>query len=193
VRGTFLFLAIAVLLGACDNKRGEIHSYYPVDSLIEAQVSYLAESHASLTKEATIGTNQEDVILSKDTTGWRHELEVFAQLNDINKPTNIGKYHIEPGLKDINSNLLVYSMESTDARPVVFFKIYYLGNRGNIRKIEARYHEQNSLLTSIRNLTMNFEGINNKIVLTSYSITGGQKMLLGDSVQFSVNGMITLP
>jgi hypothetical protein len=30
-------------------------------------------------------------------------------------------------------------------------------------------------------------------VLTSYSVSGGQKMYLGDSVQYKVQGLITLP
>lgn len=199
MRSIFFFLAVAVLVWACKNERKQTVFYYPIDSLIEAQVFYLSESHASLSKKATIDGEHDEIVTPKDTTGWRHELNVFAQLNDINKPSNYRKYRVETGKRDANSNLLVYSMESNDSLPVDYLKIYYLSDLNNIRKIEARYHEENSLLgkarllSSSRLLTMNFENINNKIVLTSYSITGGQKTLLGDTVQFSVNGMITLP
>jgi len=197
VRFTILLIAVVLLFTACENQRSNATRYYPVDSLVEAQVFYLYESKARLTKTATIGANHEQTTTTKDTTRWRHELAVFAQLDDINKPSNAAMYNVENGSPDVNSNLLVYALEAKDDPehpiPVVLFKVYYLGNLNNIRKIEGLYREENSLLTSSRKLSMNFENINNKIVLTSYSVTGGQKMLMGDSVQYSVTGMITLP
>lgn len=187
------------MLFACENERKETAYYFPMDSLVEAQVFTLFESGGRLSKEAVIGDKHEQGAMVNDTTGWRNELSIFAQLNDINKASNRGLYRVEKGKRDVNSNLLIYSMECTESRPVEYLKIYYLGDLKNVRKIEARYHEEDlllssaRLLSSTRQLTMNFENINNKIVLTSYSITGGQKTMLGDSVQFSVNGMITLP
>lgn len=199
VRVSFLLFALALMLFACENGRKETTYYFPMDSLVEAQVFTLFESGGRLSKEAVIGDKHEQAGMVNDTTGWRNELSIFAQLNDINKASNRGLYRVEKGKRDVNSNLLIYSMECTEPRPVEYLKIYYLGDLKNLRKIEARYHEEDlllssaRLLSSTRELTMNFENINNKIVLTSYSITGGQKTMLGDSVQFSVNGMITLP
>lgn len=196
MRFAILLIGVVLLFTACENQHSA-KRYYPVDSLVEAQVFYLYESNAKLTKTATIGANHEQTSTTKDTTGWRHELAVFAQLDDINRPSNAAMYNVENALPDVNSNLLVYALEAKDDPehpiPVVLFKVYYLGSRENIRKIEGLYREENSLLTSSRRLSMNFENINNKIVLTSYSVTGGQKMLMGDSVQYSVTGMITLP
>lgn len=197
MRFTILSVGVVLLFTACENQRGNTTRYYPVDSLVEAQVFYLYESNAKLTKTATIGANYEQTTATHDTTGWRHELAVFAQLDDINKPSNVGMYNVETAIPDLNSNLLVYSMESKDdpdrPTPVMFFKVYYLGSRENIRRIEGLYREENSLLSSSRRLSMNFENINNKIVLTSYSVTGGQKMIMSDSVVFAVTGMIALP
>jgi hypothetical protein len=39
---------------------------------------------------------------------------------------------------------------------------------------------------------MEFQEIEGQTVLVSYSIEGGQKMFLGDSVQFSVKGTVTI-
>jgi hypothetical protein len=72
-------------------------------------------------------------------------------------------------------------------------KIFYLDVPSKIRRIEALYQEENSLLKGSRFLVMEFEEINNNLVLTSFSIEGGQKMFLGDSVKFSVKGTVTLP
>lgn len=185
---------IVVVLSSCETTRRNTKYYYPLDSILTEQVQYLTLSHATLSKKASIdGKEEATSFVPKDTTRWKYELDVFAELNDINKPANVGKYHTNKGLKDSNSNLLIYTIESTETLPVVFLKVYYLDNLSNIRKIEGLYREESSLLQSSRHLSMEFEKINNKIVLTSYSIKGGQKMLLGDSVQFTVNGMVTLP
>ena len=52
--------------------------------------------------------------------------------------------------------------------------------------------EETSLYKSSRFLTLEFQNINNKNVLTSYSVKGGQKMIMGDSVIFSVKGKILI-
>lgn len=187
-------LLIVFALASCETKRTDAKYYYALDSVLNEQVQYLTLSHATLSKKASIDGKEESTsFVPKDTTRWKYELDVFAELNDINKPANVGKYRIAQSVKDANSNLLIYTIESTEQLPVVFLKVYYLDNLSNIRRIEGLYREESSLLKSSRELSIEFQNINNKIVLTSYSITGGQKMLLGDSVQFSVNGMVTLP
>jgi hypothetical protein len=194
VKQAVFIVWIVVVLSSCETTRRDKKYYYPLDSILTEQVQYLMLSHATLSKKASIdGKEEATFFVPKDTTRWKYELDVFAELNDINKPANVGKYHTKKGLKDSNSNLLIYTIESTETLPVVFLKVYYLDNLSNIRKIEGLYREESSLLQSSRHLSMEFEKINNKIVLTSYSIKGGQKMLLGDSVQFTVNGMVTLP
>ena len=179
---------------SCEEKRSDTKFYYPIDSLINAQVVYLVESNAKLSKRAAIDGKEESVsFIPKDSSAWVHELDVFAELNDINKPTNVGQYRTERGVKDLTSNLLIYTIKSTEKLPVSYINVYYLNTLSDIRKIEAHFDQESDLLKSSRDLLMEFQNINNKIVLTSYSIQGGQKMLLGDSVTFSVHGMVTLP
>lgn len=189
----FILLTI-VALSSCGHKRSDPKYYYAMDSILNKQTKFLANSKAKLTKKASIdGENETKSYTPKSDTAWAYELDIFAELNDINKPANAGKYRTEEGVKDMNSNLLIYTIESTEKLPVVFLKVYYLDNLSNIRRIEGLYREESSLLKNSRQLSMEFQNINNKIVLTSYSMQGGQKMLLGDSVQFSVHGTITLP
>lgn len=185
---------IVVALSSCETRRSDPKYYYSLDSVLNEQAQYLTQSRATLFKKASIDGKEETTsFVPKDTTRWKYELGVFAELSDINRPANVGKYRTEQGVKDVNSNLLIYTMESTEQLPVVFLKVYYLDNLSNIRRIEGLYREESSLLKSSRQLSMEFQNINNKIVLTSYSIIGGQKMLLGDSIPFSVHGMVTLP
>lgn len=179
---------------SCERGVDQPISYYPVDSLINAQVDYLIKSKAALTKKAEIdGKEETSSFTPKDSAAWAHELDIFFELDIINKPDNVGDYKVEDGLKDAHSNLTIRSFTGTQKGPVVYLKVFYLEVPSKIRRIEALYQEENSLLKGSRLLIMEFQEIQNNAVLTSYSIEGGQKMFLGDSVKFSVQGTVTLP
>jgi len=187
------FLFVLLLLISCTESQQQSALYYPIDSLIHAQVDYLVKSKALLTKKAEIdGVEETNSFTPIDTTAWAHELDIFLELNTINKPINEGNYKVENGIKDINSNLTIFSLTSTKELPVVYLKIFYLDVPSKIKRIEALFQEENSLLKGSRFLIMEFQDIQNKAVLTYYSIEGGQKMFLGDPVKFSVRGTVTL-
>lgn len=186
-----ILLSSVFLLFSC--KKEEVTVYYPIDSLMEAQIDYLAEHHALLTKKAEIdGKEDTSSITPKDTTAWASELDIFSELNVINKPITMGSYTVERGINDTQSNLSILSFSTMEDLPIVYLKVYYLEKESNLRRIEALYHEENSLLKGSRLLIMEFQEINNTIVLTSYSIEGGQKIFLGDSVKFSIRGTVTI-
>jgi hypothetical protein len=123
---------------------------------------------------------------------WRNELEIFSQLQVINKPINREFYIIDDGLFDPSSNLTVKAFSATENLPVRYLRVFYQESISKPRKIEALYDDRNQLYKSGRILEMEFQQIDNKSVLTSYAIEGGQKMILGDSVAFVIRGVITI-
>jgi len=189
----FLSLIIILVLCSCDSKKSKTSTYYPVDSLIQAQIEFLTESKALLTKKAEInGAEEASTFAPKDSSAWAHELDIFAELNAINSPVNAGNYTVESGVRDSTSNLSIQLITGKPSLPIVYVKIFYLDALSKIRRIEALYKEENSLLKGSRLLILEFQEINNKTVLVSYSIEGSQQMFLGDSVQFVVKGTIAI-
>src|SRR5690349_1631692 len=123
------FLCLGVFLGlfSCETKKSFTHNYYPVDSLIQAQIEFLKESKAILTKKAEVnGTEETSTFAPKDSAAWAHELDIFAELNAMNSPVNVGNYTIENGLKDSTSNLSVRLITGKSKLPIVYVKIFYL-------------------------------------------------------------------
>lgn len=187
----FLF---AVSLVACQSER-QPAAFYPVDSLIMAQVYWLTEMKAGVFKEALV-SGQTDTALYRpaDTVAWKNELDIFRRLDVINKPVNRDRYLVDDGLLDPESNLTVkaftFKGDGEEDLPVEYLKIYYQETIDKPRKIEALYSEKNPLYASGRMLSMQFQQINDETVLTSYSIKGGQRMILADSVAFYISGKI---
>ena len=188
-----LFSAIFLLLfSSCTNNRKYSIGLYSVDSLVSAQARYLFENKASLFKTTRLGNRHDQIlIVPKDTVVWKKELEIFAALDIINKPVNRTLYKSEI-TSDNRSNLSVKSFTTTEELPVKYLKIYYRDTPDKVRLIEAQYNESNALFKSARSLKMEFLEINNKTILTSYSIVGGQKMFLGDSVQYDIAGALKI-
>lgn len=186
--GVFLLLSALALL-SCESQKPSA-TFYDIDSLVTGQVYHLTRINARLSKEALLSGETDTVTYTPaDTTAWIKELEPFSKLNEINKPVNRGQYEVTEGL-DRGSNLTVKSFQSEVKLPIVYLKIYYQGNIGKPRKIEALYDEDNLLYRSARLLSMHFQQVGSETVLTSYSVRGGQKMILGDSVAFYISGKI---
>jgi hypothetical protein len=187
-----IVVAAAFTCSSCLTGKKE-SSFYSIDSLVTEQVTQLTELKARLSKSAVVQGKSDSIsYVPKDTTEWIKELGIFRQLQIINKPVNHGSYLVDDGLLDPASNLTVKAFTSTEQLPVRYMKIYYQRSVSNPRKIEALYDEENTLYKSSRLLSLEFSQINNKIVLTSYSIDGGQKMVMGDSVTFLIKGNITI-
>lgn len=185
-------MLLAITLISCNSQR-QPATFYPVDSLITGQIRHLAGLHARLQKEAFLNGAVDTLKYTPgDTLGWINELDVFRQLDIINKPVNKGSYLIKDGLIDPRSNLTVKAFSSLRELPVVYLKIYYQGTIAKPRKLEALYQESNLLSESSRKLSMNFQQIENSSILTSYEVRGGQKMVFGDTVTYYIKGKVLI-
>jgi hypothetical protein len=193
LKANFASLAIclfvfAALLGCKDQTQGP--KLYNIDSLVSEQVKFLTSAKPKLQKQAVLGINTDTLIYTPDSTGWSKELDIFRQLDAMNKPVNRGIYLVDDGLYDPGSNLTVKAFTALEPLPVRSIRVFYDTDINKPRKIEAVYEEANTLYSSTKNLLLEFQQIDNKTFLTSYSIEGGQKMILSDSVTFSVKGRI---
>lgn len=189
-----ILVCLCFLILSCTRKDENKAIFYPIDSLMNHQIRYLAAAKATIRKTATVGDRKDDkTYIPVDTTAWLKELGVFLELDAINKPINQHAYLVDDGLTDIRSNLSVKAFTAKEPLPVKYLRIYYHHSTDNIRRLEAEFNEENSLYTNSRHLLLEFQEVHNKIVLTSYSIEGGQKMYLDDSVRYAVKGSITLP
>jgi len=185
-----VLILIGSLVSCSEGKKTK--ALYPIDSLLQAQANYLSARKAHLKKIVLLGGKEEEISLSpKDIIAWRNELEIFTALDVINKPINRSYYSIED-LSDSRSNLKVKAFTTTEDLPVRYIKIYYYQSPNKLRRLEAQFKESNSLYTSLRDLTMDFQQFGDTIVLTSYNIVGGQKMLLDDTVQYHITGSLAL-
>jgi len=185
-----VLIGLSVLV-SCNQTKEEKAYYFNIDSLIQHQIEYLIMAKASISKEAIMnGIIQDSIFMPKDSAAWARELDIFKEIGSINKPINRGNYEVTDGLPDNTSNLTVHQLTATTELPIVFVKTFYQDEPSKLRKIEALYTQENSLLKSKRRLVMEFTDLYNKNILTSYSVEGGQKMFIGDSVHFTIKGSI---
>jgi hypothetical protein len=191
----FVFLFSSVLLFSCqqpDVKTAK--SYYNFDSLITRQVVLLGKAGEKWKKISLLNGKSDSVSFQPDTTAWKNELDVFRQLDVINKGLYRGYYRIVEK-KDTHSNLMVRSFQFRSDNPeklespVAYVDFYYFNRFEDLRKIKSAYKERNLLFSSGREFTMEFtEG--QKKNLVGYEIRGFQKMILADSVLMDVKGAV---
>ena len=191
-KGAFLLFFLAYTLFSCRDER-QPATFYPIDSLISAQVDHLTNIKAALFKEALLDGKSDTVTyVPGDSLAWSNELGIFRELDILNKPVNKGSYLVNDGLIDPGSNLTIKAFTGLKKLPIVYLKIFYQGTLDKPRKIEALYEEENALYQSSRLLSMHFEQVGDETVLTRYSIKGGQKIVFGDSAAFYIAGRVLI-
>jgi hypothetical protein len=184
---------------SCESALAPGDGYFPIDSLLDQQIGVLLKRNAALHKLTTLGSESTPVdITPADEQEWNDQLDVFRDLNMINRYTDSNAYLVQDNLPDERSNLTVRSVtlrndldESHQGEiRVKYLRIFYEGAHRNIRRLEARYAESNSMYTNDRYLTMIFEDVYSKSLLTEYTIEGGQKIVLGDTVSYKIEARI---
>jgi hypothetical protein len=187
-----MIFCLASVLTECERQQSS-ENLYPIDSLLNEQIKAFQKAGVRLSKEASL-KNKVDIksYQPKNSLAWTEELDVFFQLSAINKPGNETNYIIDNELFDPGSNLTVKALTATQNLPVRSLRVFYDNNPLEPRKIEAIFQEGNVLYSTSRNLLLEFQQVNNKNLLTSYSIDGVQKMVLSDSVHFVVRARIDI-
>ena len=179
---------MSLLMCAPPNRGGK--KLFAIDSLLHAQALFLSRVDAQLDKSIVLGKEQEELTITPlDTTAWLKELEVFSVMDVINKPINRDRYQTSESA-DIKSNLRIKSFRTTDDLPISYMNVYYHNLPAKIRKIEALYRELNGLYKTSRLLTLEFSDVEGTPIMNTYSILGGQKMFMDDTVQYDIKGRV---
>jgi len=182
----FLFFAVVMLAGC--NKQNQTYDkrYFDFDSLINVQVNLLAKAKPTLTKIVMLDGKTDQSSHAVDSALLAQELDVFHQLDLINKPLYTNAYQILDEERDTRSNLTIRRYQAKAPSPIAFVTFYYHADFKQIKKIESVYQETNSLYSTERHLQLNFDDTTGVMLLSSYKLMGSQKMILSDSVQFSI-------
>lgn len=192
---TYLLFSVtlATLLLSC--QRGEprlSNTIKPdLDSLWLTQVALLMKSNANLQKEVTMNdTSEVNVSQPKDSLAWVKELEILRAIRNLQLASNFPLY-TKTTYKDSTSNLMVTAFQATKALPLKSLKLFKT-QKHELKKIEAEFAEQNSLLDNQKKIILFFSEVNNKNRLTSYSVKGYQHMVLSDTLQFELKANIII-
>ena len=186
-----LFCLLLFNLASCKNSSKQAETYF--DSLIVAQVKYLSSTNPSLTKTAKMNGEEDNSTSHPDSTIWKSELDIFRQLALFERASYRHIYQLEDGLNDQKSNLLIKKYSTKELVPIPELKFYYYKELKNLKRIEAIYQQHNALYTTTRQLVMEFDEVKGKSVLSAYAMDGSEKMILSDSVKFSVHSKINYP
>ncbi len=186
ILGCWVLLA---LMAACAEEKKSTNKYFDFDKLLDQQITLLTEQKRMLVKSASLGDAPQDTVFQPSKQGWERELEGFRLLETINKPAFQKSYKVADAIEDPASNLKIHEFTSDQAR-VTSIRLYYHNDLSHLKKVECDIVQQNLLYSNKDELTMRFDEENGKTVLTGYSMDGYQKLVLGDTVRFSVKGTV---
>jgi hypothetical protein len=180
------------MLCSCAREEAKtINVFYDMDSLLTMQQKLLAERKPVLIKQATLSGKSDSLEVSDlNEEGWSKEFQIFRELDLNKKPVNKENYTIHMDIPDPYSNLFICEYEAKSDVPVRKVKIYYHDKLSNPRRIEGEFYEYNGLYTSTRTMVMELNNVRNKTLVTRYSVAGGQKMILDDTVEFQINAFL---
>lgn len=187
-------IALFLLATACtlpQKEMADINEFYNLDSLVNSQIEFILDQDYSLEKNVRLNDERDDTVLHFGHEEWKNELKLFMDA-DINVPANSGMYRITKAVADPESNLLIDRYNPVENyNPIVqSLEIYYFGSIEQIKKVKIELDESNELYASSKQLELIFTNNSGKSRLSSYSITGIQKLITRDSVSYEILGKI---
>lgn len=182
----FFFLFSCILLVNCTNPAdtNTVQSYFDLKGFIEKQITELNKRRPLVTKEMTLGTQNENT--QTNDIDWQRELELFIQA-DLNKQA----YQLSYTISQPNSTTYLYVLKGGEKLSVKSLKIVIDEVSKQPKLIEALLEEENRLYDSEKKLqltcTMRPEGV---WLIKTYEISGFQHLSITDKKTFLVKGTI---
>jgi hypothetical protein len=186
-----LFILPLIGILSCTNsekREADSLKYYDLNGLIDQQLVWLIELNPKIQKTAVLNGIPESSSMRLDSVQWARELKIFRDA-DLNKSRLRQEYRIVEDLSEPTSNLKIrlYEAINKEMMEVEYLKIFYVEEEDDLRKLEASVREKNALFSSKKMLYMTFEDNGNgSIKIIHFKIEGQQKMILMDTVKFSL-------
>ena len=190
IKNTAIYLlSFLWLLSACSISRGDqregpkIDAYFDLAGLIQQQVQSLSVITPRVYKQAVIDSQREEQEL--DTVNWEKELNIFSKA-DINKPRLLSQYQTTTYTNDAGNKVTKHQNVEENVSGVIKMEIVENPASQKLLSIYIETREYNTLFTSEVEMEMNFEEKENEPRLTSYTINGFEKVILKDTMHYSI-------
>ena len=183
---TLLFL----LLTACSGnnapivEKAKVEKFYDLQGLISDQVATLSRDKPTITKNVSIAGKEETYVGQE--IDWEKELTLFME-SDINKPTLISQYEINEYINQDGDSVLEYQQIDEKASGVLKMKITKSNQSNHPQMITIETRKNNALFASSVNMKLQL-GKEETPRIESYEIQGFEKILLKDTLTFSIHG-----
>ncbi len=168
-----LLLARVLLLCLSCQKVGKpaVDEYPDMKLLLDKQISLL--NGKTLAKRVSLGSVVEVDTFQMDTDKWKQELSFFKDINP-----NLPDY---TGVFEMTDTELLTSLRPKEGEDASL-KMLTILREGSKRSIKATLHQEAPIYTHHQNINVLFE----EGAIRSYQVDGYQKILLQDTIKFSI-------
>lgn len=185
----FIFvLAIALLTAACEQpvpRTDSATGFYDVSAYLQKQKEHLQRTKPVLTKKVQTGDQPAETVKVTDTD-WANELAIFEEA-DLRKPS-LRDYYTRREQTLPNGGITIRYDKLEDAEAPIEYLYLQLTPERTLQHLEAAFLEKNPLFYSRRKASLSVDSISGNI--SSYSIAGVQKMILGDSLRYTIQAAL---
>lgn len=184
-----LILATSVMAIGCGGEVRRDNQLFNIDSLLNAQVALLDKTRAQGIKQATVDGKRDSAIVS-GSQQWQVELEVFRELDMINRPANREQYEMKVTTTD---SLKTVSYQPRDGSKKLITLMITYGPDSSLRRIEAAHENRTAIFSTHSSMYLAFADHKGASLLSTYRLSGSQHLLLGDSVAYILEGTVVVP
>lgn len=191
-----LFVAVTMILQGCNDfqateeNQAKTGKYFDLAGLISSQVERLNYEQPRVNKKALVDGQEEKLTLDK--IDWKKELSLFVKA-DINKPKLLGRYATNQFANDAGDMVTQYKLNTENVSGIIKMEVVKDPNNNGLKSIFIESCEYNTLYTTELDLIMRFDGLTGSPKLpklTSYAINGFEKMVMKDTMIYSISGSI---
>ncbi|UOQ79024.1 hypothetical protein MUN84_11150 [Hymenobacter sp. 5516J-16] len=157
-------------------------AYFNLLGFLETQATLLNQRQPAVEKQVLLRDGQQETTRVTQLD-WAKELQIFQQA-DINKPALRGLYQVDSAATAEGFTRRSYRRQPGTEHPVE--QLTVLSEGSTVRELTATVAQDNPLVYSTKTMTLRCQ--NGQV--SSYQVRGVQKLVLFDSVRYSVQSRV---